>query len=291
MDVENDSLTVRGPASLKSRVLMILGMHRSGTSLLASWLSDCGLHLGNDLLGEKVGNELGHYEDMDFLRLHEKILKAAGTHRGGIEDFNVGEITSTFYEQMRQLVAQKSRANIQWGWKEPRTCLFVQQYRELIPDAKYIVVYRHYLQVVDSLIRRRLKKKARHDSEKAGLNRFLSRMTSVIWRRWVVRRAVNDYLRAWVRYNENLLSLIKDVDPNNVCVLDCKDFLLASAGIMERLVAWDFELTPRLAADYVDKGMMTESISINYVLNRSLVERGNNILNELAIFSMQATNR
>jgi hypothetical protein len=36
--------------------LIILGMHRSGTSLFASWLDKCGINMGDKMLGAGVGN-------------------------------------------------------------------------------------------------------------------------------------------------------------------------------------------------------------------------------------------
>jgi hypothetical protein len=52
-------------------------MHRSGTSLISQWLSHCGLHLGERLLGPGIGNAEGHFEDLDFLEFHEQILAPA----------------------------------------------------------------------------------------------------------------------------------------------------------------------------------------------------------------------
>ena len=45
-------------------------MHRSGTSLISNWLHHCGLQLGEHLLEAGNGNEEGHFEDVEFLRMH-----------------------------------------------------------------------------------------------------------------------------------------------------------------------------------------------------------------------------
>ncbi len=58
--------------------LIVVGMHRSGTSLTANWLARSGLFVGDTLLANRVDNPMGHFEDESFLHLHEDILKANG---------------------------------------------------------------------------------------------------------------------------------------------------------------------------------------------------------------------
>ena len=50
-------------------------MHRSGTSLITNWLSRCGLEIGERLAAGNAGNVEGHFEDVEFLKLHEEILR------------------------------------------------------------------------------------------------------------------------------------------------------------------------------------------------------------------------
>jgi hypothetical protein len=50
-----------------SKVLCIAGMHRSGTSLVTSWLQRCGLQIDDgQLLAANTGNPTGHFEDIEF---------------------------------------------------------------------------------------------------------------------------------------------------------------------------------------------------------------------------------
>ena len=109
---------------MKSNVLIIAGMHRSGTSLMAQWLNKCGLNLGDYLLGSGVGNSKGHFEDMDFYQLHEAILSQNSlNYRVNTND----EIQLSEYHKIRaeSIITLKSKLHDQWGWKEPRTCLFL----------------------------------------------------------------------------------------------------------------------------------------------------------------------
>jgi len=58
--------------------ILVLGMHRSGTSALTRVLNLRGADLGRDLLAPKDDNELGFWENQTILDLHEKLLAQLG---------------------------------------------------------------------------------------------------------------------------------------------------------------------------------------------------------------------
>ena len=70
-------------AAAPAPVLVIGGMHRSGTSLTASLLRGAGLFIGERLMGPYPGNERGHFEDLDFYEFHKRVLAANGLHEDG----------------------------------------------------------------------------------------------------------------------------------------------------------------------------------------------------------------
>ena len=61
-------------------VICIVGMHRSGTSLIAQLLKQSGLYLGSEerLLGSNVGNQDGHFENVEFIDLNDSLLQHLG---------------------------------------------------------------------------------------------------------------------------------------------------------------------------------------------------------------------
>lgn len=134
------------------RILVITGMHRSGTSMIAHWLQICGLYLGKDLLPGVPSNPKGHFEDIDFVRLHMDILKSNRLGHS-VHGRRVILVGGEFLERTRKLIAERERIP-QWGWKDPRTSLFLDFWHTLLPEAKYLFVFRPYAQVVDSLKRR-----------------------------------------------------------------------------------------------------------------------------------------
>lgn len=60
------------------KVLVIAGMHRSGTSLLANLVARGGVDLGTHLLPGSKGNRRGHFEDVDLVEFHERCLERRG---------------------------------------------------------------------------------------------------------------------------------------------------------------------------------------------------------------------
>lgn len=280
-------LNGQGPVApvIDSNVVIIWGMHRSGTSLLASWLRACGLDIGSELLGEGIGNERGHYEDVDFLRLHERILKANGLDRSGLIKTGPLHVSPFHLAEMRELLARKSRI-LQWGWKEPRTCLFAPEYLALLPRARHMVVYRHYGLVVDSLVRRHIKKRDRRVQQKAGLKRHYHALQLRLRKRFILPRLANRHLASWIKYNENLLELIQQAGPDSVFVMDCGDFVAASAPAFARLRDWGFQLRQYPAEECVDPSMIASKPARTYAFNRALLARAEEIMQRLRALSV-----
>ncbi len=56
------------------KLILVLGMHRSGTSLISRSLKVFGAMHGENLLSSTFGNVKGHWEDQDFFFLNEEML-------------------------------------------------------------------------------------------------------------------------------------------------------------------------------------------------------------------------
>lgn len=136
------------------RPLIIGGMHRSGTSLTASLLAHAGLHVGDNLLGCLHGNTLGHYEDIGFLQVHERALMTLGLGNEGYTTRKCSVIAPRLRRKAWRLVARRLTSRRPWGWKDPRTVLFLDFWREVLPEARHLFVFRSPWEVADSLYRR-----------------------------------------------------------------------------------------------------------------------------------------
>jgi septal ring factor EnvC (AmiA/AmiB activator) len=136
-----------------SSILIIAGMHRSGTSLTASILQSAGLHIGRKLLDQSHGASERHFENLDFFEYHKAVLRSQGVNEDGWTLQETIEVDDHFVGQAKELIA-KNAVSAVWGWKEPRTTLFLEFWANLLPEAKFLLLYRFPWEVVDSLYRR-----------------------------------------------------------------------------------------------------------------------------------------
>ena len=137
--------------------LCIAGMHRSGTSMIASLLHACGLDLGpeKDFLPPAPNNPEGFWENRSFLRLNDAILKELG----GSWD-HPPQMDAAGWENEPNLHPLRKKAGKllrrfegcePWGWKDPRNCLTLPWWRKLLPEMKVLICVRNPLAVAESL--------------------------------------------------------------------------------------------------------------------------------------------
>ena len=174
-------------------------MHRSGTSLVASLMQNAGVYVGDRLLGASKGNDYGHFEDLDFLELQSAVLETAGL---GILLSAASEVPAFSEERRRRAeeLLEERKDRPLWGWKDPRTCLFLEEWRRLLPGARYLFVYRHPMEVALSLLRR-------------GED-------------WEVLVDPRCAIAAWIAYNECLLRFCEASSPET--------YFLCEAGVFAR---------------------------------------------------------
>lgn len=142
--------------------VIVAGMHRSGTSLLGRYLMHAGLDMGQELLGKAPSNPHGHFEDMAVLRLHEEVIgRHYETYRHKtwrwtrrLATRRLPQLTDGDRVSAVKLIEERRSKGRPWGWKDPRTSLFLTFWAELVPEGKFILVFRHPHLVVDSLCRR-----------------------------------------------------------------------------------------------------------------------------------------
>ena len=130
--------------------VLILGMHRSGTSCLAGSLERCGLFLGN--VGRSSRNNAkGNLEIKRARRLNERIL----TVSGGRWFRPPPTITLSWWQKlaMRSIVIGVSRHK-PCGLKDPRLLLLLDTWLSVIRSFTLVGTFRHPTAVARSLARR-----------------------------------------------------------------------------------------------------------------------------------------
>lgn len=122
-------------------IYAVLGMHKSGTTLVSQILHRSGIRMGE---GDEVD---GDYDEGKFHERHD------------VYDLNTDILGFTFPAQnfpaprrlaltdeqrarMREIIARNDAAGGDWGFKEPRCCLTYELWREELPTHRLVVVTR-----------------------------------------------------------------------------------------------------------------------------------------------------
>ena len=139
--------------------LLVLGMHRSGTSALARVLGLCGADLGARVLGASAGNQTGHWEDAVAVEVHERLLAALGLRWDDPVSLPGDWLASAAGQRARAAVADYLRddraRHALWAAKDPRLSLFADAWEQAAADQgralSAVLLLRHPAEVARSL--------------------------------------------------------------------------------------------------------------------------------------------
>ena len=145
----------------KIKLVVVLGMHRSGTSLITCGLQTLGVDLGDNLMPPADCNAKGFFEDLDINKLNMDMLTAL---YGG-DDWWRAELLSAqqvnhlyekgFYSTAHQLLIKKTTTTGVYGFKDPRMAKLLPFWTGVFGngcyDVKYIIAIRNPMSVVQSL--------------------------------------------------------------------------------------------------------------------------------------------
>ena len=145
-----------------STFTLVLGSHRSGSSVTTKILESLGCNLGSDLLGsDPFSNAMGHFENLHVLQYNEELLGNLGTDWKNPNPLdqniyftsNRVKIENEIYSLLQNLLDQKINAI-----KEPRISILLEAWEPAIsravPNLKIIVTLRHPSEVATSLQKR-----------------------------------------------------------------------------------------------------------------------------------------
>jgi hypothetical protein len=133
------------------RALTVLGMHRSGTSMLIGTLEEAGVYLG-DVIGDSIEyNRKGLLEPKAVLYMQEDLLNVnGGSWRNPPDKIE----WKTLHLAVRDLFIESRAQHAVWGFKDPRTLFTVEGWQSVLPSLEKIGIFRHPLEVAASLLHR-----------------------------------------------------------------------------------------------------------------------------------------
>ena len=148
----------------ESRVILVVGMHRSGTSLATRALQALGVALGDNLAIEPApDNAKGHWEDRDLIELNKEVLAALALQWDlvGANDAALMDAPSLqpLVEQAQALLREKATKHPVWAFKDPRTARLWPFWRRVLLAGEqfhtsFVWALRHPSAVAQSLARR-----------------------------------------------------------------------------------------------------------------------------------------
>ena len=145
------------------RAVVVLGMHRSGTSLVAGCLQRLGVDFGPRLMPADPDNPRGYFEHNDVVNLHDRLLLALDRSWDETTPFppdwwvDAGRL-DPYRQQLLALLRRDFSTAPLWGIKDPRLCLLLPWWEsvwsEISSRPLFVLVRRRPAEVAASLARR-----------------------------------------------------------------------------------------------------------------------------------------
>ena len=142
--------------------LIVLGMHRSGTSAMAGVLGRLGAALPERLMPPSDANPKGYFESLKAYGLNDAILASAGSSWADPLSFDPDWHRSTMSSEYRlraaEVIKEEFGGSDLFVLKDPRICRLLPFWRQVFADLGvrplHVCIHRHPREVASSLSRR-----------------------------------------------------------------------------------------------------------------------------------------
>lgn len=182
-------------ASPTSLGLVVLGMHRSGTSLLSHLLGAIGYSFGGRLVPAHDDNPLGYWEHADIVAAHDYFLLLSGRAwddpRRIDQALFEGPAAEVARRRLAEIFSRELQPQARWVLKDPRHCRLLPLWTEIFDDGSADVRFLHLIRdpyaVAGSLAKR---------------NGMPLELSLLLWLRHVLEaeRNTRDRPRTWLRF-------------------------------------------------------------------------------------------
>jgi hypothetical protein len=180
--------------------VLVLGMHRSGTSAITGALEKIGVALPQDLLPANEFNERGYFEGEKVMLLNDQILSEMGSSWDDtqFQTTLAKEIIEKFLSEVKQFIEKEFAYSKVFALKDPRMCItfpvWERALNELAIDIKVVFPYRNPFEIARSLKQR---------------NDFSVEKSLLLWAKHLL--TAERYSRAYPRYFLGFNQFLKNV--------------------------------------------------------------------------------
>lgn len=148
--------------NMQNRLLIVLGIYHSGTSLLAGCFNLLGINLGNSITLSNSINETKCDEENDIRLIHDNLLKNIGCRWDEIvnlpEGWTDSEAAQITENKMISLIERKSAETQLLAVSDPRICLLLPLWQNILNRIDmlplFVIMIRHPFEVAVSLNKR-----------------------------------------------------------------------------------------------------------------------------------------
>ena len=144
---------------ISGKCILVLGMHRSGTSALTQLISQIGASLPKNPVPAGAANVKGHWEPQDLVNFNERILAELNSRWHDCRHLDLTQLSADRYSYYRQVIVQGVLAEYAesplFVLKDPRICRLMPLWRdaleEITADLSCVIIVRHPFEVALSL--------------------------------------------------------------------------------------------------------------------------------------------
>ncbi len=187
-------------------IYVVLGMHKSGTTLVSQILHNSGIDMVEIADKDVTYDDGNKYERQSVLALNMEIL--------GVEDYEVRalpqpenlELTAGQRSNMRHIISNCNAKFSDWGFKDPRSAYTYPLWRQELPEHKIIVIHRPPDEIWPRFRWRGLRK----------------RYLNPLWA-W-------QFLLRWTEHNQSILDYMQDKDARYL-LLDYREMMTSDTEI------------------------------------------------------------
>jgi hypothetical protein len=141
------------------QAIIVLGMHRTGTSAISGVLAKLGVQAPKSLMPPTPDNPRGYWESTAIMKFNDRILKSAGTQWSDWDKFNAEWVNTPlhdgFMDELSSLLADEYGDDPLILIKDPRMCrlfpFWAAAFHALEITPKILIPLRHPSEVIKSL--------------------------------------------------------------------------------------------------------------------------------------------